>query len=349
MTKLTHAAIIIGVCFSMNTTGKGNEYIKINARINNQPVLLAFDTGADVSCLFSKAANRLGLEVKEPPAELQPEPGKIKGGITNECLLEFGKVSGRIRFGVADLPGFVNTKLDGVIGWGHIRHNIVEISYAPNKIKFHDKLIIDRSLWRCYKICSDFDSLVMQIPRKRGGFTHVLIDTGSYAGASLNPELWRQLVDSGNKKLTLSALFSPGKGVVISEETWAQRLVLEGIIFREVPVSKEVETGKRINVDRGLDATLGLYALSCFSWIIDGPAGHVYLKPNSLRRIPEKYSYNRLGAVLYTAILKQAMPWSDALSSRAPRTRREYAMVTCCSESMMWMQPSGEQIRVSCR
>ena len=296
MAKIIQAAIIIGVCFSMNTTGKGNEYIRLNARINNQPVLLAFDTGADGPALFRKAARRLGIKVREPRADFQPKPGNVKVGVTNECLVEFGEVAWHLKFAVIDLPGFIRSELDGVIGWGTISQNIVEISHAPNKFKFHDKLIIDRSLWRCYKIRSDLDSLVMQIPKKQGDFVHVLIDTGSYSGVKLRPEIWRQLVDSDNKKLTLSALFTPGKGVVVSEETWAQRLVLEGIIFREVPVSKGVQAGEG-SFEGGPDVILGLHALSCFSWIIDGSTGHIYLKPNNLTRIPEKYSYNRLGAV----------------------------------------------------
>ncbi|UCE49766.1 MAG: aspartyl protease family protein [Phycisphaerales bacterium] len=320
MAKLIQAAIIIGMCFSMNTMGKGDDYITFKAYINGQPVLLAFDTGADGSVLFRTAANRLGLEVKEPRADLQPEPGKVKMGITNECLLEFGKVSGHIKFGVVDLPGFVKTELDGVIGWEHISHNIVEISHAPNKIKFHDKLIIDRSLWKCCKIRSDLNSLVMQIPSKQGGFVHVLIDTGSYAGVKLSPELWRQSVDSDNKKLTLSASFYLGKGVVVAEETWVQRLVLEGIIFREVPVSKGVEAAKHIDVNGGLDAILGLHALSCFSWILDGSTSHVYLKPNNVMRIPEKYSYNRLGAVF----VHRDIETSDALVGHVVKSGPAY-------------------------
>lgn len=302
--KLRQITIAIGMCLSMSVTGRGNNYIKLNARINGRPVVLALDTGADGPALFRKASKRLELEVKEPRADFQPEHGKVKVGITDECLVEYGEVTHHLRFAVIDLPGSVRTDLDGVMGWGAMSQNIIEISHAPNTIRFRDKLIIDRSLWKCYKIRSDLNSLVMQIPRKQGGVAHVLIDTGSYAGVSLRPEMWQQSVDSGNMRLTLSALFTPGKGLVVAEETWAQRLVLEGIIFREVPVSKGVEAAEHIGVDEGLDAILGLQALSCFSWIFDGSSGHIYLKPNSVMRIPEKYSYNRLGAVFVPSDVK---------------------------------------------
>ncbi len=319
MAKLIHAAIIIGMCLPMSVLGKGDGYIPINARINGQPVLLAFDTGADGPALFRRTARRLKLEVKEPRADFQPKPGNVKVGITNECLLEFGQVAWNLNFAVVDLPGFVRSELDGVIGWGGIE-SIVEISYAPNRVTFHDKRTIDRSLWSRYKIRSDLNSLVMQIPRKEGGFAHVLIDTGSPYGLSLRPEMWRQLVDSKNEKLTLSASFSPSRGLVVAEETWARRLVFEGIIFREVPVTKGVDAGEHL-VDGGLDAIVGLQALSCFSWIFDGSSGHIYRKPNNVTRVPEKYSYNRLGAVFVHRDIRT----SDALVAHVVESGPAYA------------------------
>jgi len=295
MVKLIHDVMIISMCFSMSAMENSDSLITFDAQINGQPVLLAFDTGTEGPVLFRRAVRRLGLEVKEPRADFQPEPGQVAIGITNECLLEFGEVAWKINFGVIDLPGFIQSKLDGVIGWGVISQNIVEISHAPNKFNIHDKLTIDPSQWLCYKIRSDLNLLVMQIPKKGGGYAHVFIDTGSHAGVGLSPERW-QLSINQNQDSTLSALFSPGRGLLVIKEIWAKELVLEGLTFTEVPVSKGIEAGEGI-VDEGLDAILGEYAISCFSWVIDGSAGKIYVKPNDLTRIPEKYNYNRLGAV----------------------------------------------------
>ena len=295
MAKLIHAAIITSMCFSLSAMGNDSELMTFAARINGQPVLLAFDTGTEGPVLFRKTADRLGLELPELSNNRPPKPGKVTVLITEECRVEFGEVTWDLRFGVADLPSFLQPGIDGLIGWGTISENIVEISHAPNKITFHDKLTIDASQWLSYSIRSDLNQLVMQIPKPGGDTGHVLIDTGSYAGVSLSPERWQQLAHP-NQHSTFSALFYPGKGLFVIEETWAKELDLEGLTFTEVPVSMGVEAGKGA-VDGELDAILGQYALSCFSWVIDGAAGKIYVKPNDLTRIPEKYSYNRLGAV----------------------------------------------------
>lgn len=295
MVRRIYIVIIVSIFFSMSAMGSSNGRITFNAHVNGQPVLLAFDTGTDGPILFRRAAERLELEVKEPPDEYQPGPGKVKIAIAKECLVEFGDVTWYLNFGIVDLPGFIHSEIDGLIGWGVISQNIVEISHAPNKFKVHDKLTIDPSQWLCYEIRSDLNQLVMKMPKRGGGHSHVLIDTGTHTGVSLSSERWQQSIHD-RQNMTLSALFSPGKGLLVIEETWAKELVLEGLTLKEVPVSKGVEAGKGIIKER-LDAIFGEYAISCFSWIIDGSAGKIYIRPNDLTRVPERYSYNRLGAV----------------------------------------------------
>ena len=86
MVKLIHAVIFTSLYFSMTTMGGNNDLITIDARINGQSVLLAFDTATEGPILFRKAAERLKLEVKEPSGDLQPGPGRIKIGLAKDCL-----------------------------------------------------------------------------------------------------------------------------------------------------------------------------------------------------------------------------------------------------------------------
>lgn len=295
MERFIHLAVIISMWFSVNAIG--DERIKFDVRINNHLVCLVLDTGAEGPILFRKTAERLRLDVKEPSKDFQPVPGKVKIGISEECRVEFGEVTWYLHFGIVDLPSYIQSEIDGVIGWGVISQNILEIHPASKKIKIHNALNIDTSQWLCLNIRKDLNLLVVQVPKKGRKHGSILIDTGSPAGVSLNMERWQSWIDKqSDQDSTLSALFYPGKGLLLIEETWAKKLTIGGLTFTEVPVRKGVEAGEGV-VDEGLDAILGLNALSCFSWIVDGATGKIYIKPNDSTRIPENYDYNRLGAV----------------------------------------------------
>lgn len=295
MRRLILWLIVVATGLSNCSLAQERGLMAFDAKINGQSVRLAFDTGAELTVLFESTAKRLGLEVQPPSTDVQPAPGKIKVGFTEECRFHFAGHTWPMRFAVADLPGFLKPGTDGLIGWGSIKDNVIEIRHNPNKLRIRGELGIDPTQWSCFPLRPDSNRVIMQIPRSDGGHAQVLIDTGAASGVGLTQSRWRHSAHS-QWPSTLSAVYIMGRGLLVLEESWAKELVFEGLTFTEVPVSQGIapETGM---VEGRLDAVFGLYAISCFSWVIDGPANKVYIKPNDVMRTPQKYRYNRLGAV----------------------------------------------------
>jgi len=296
MVRLIHLLLILSLCLACVAFGEDDARIQCRGKINGEPVVLGLDTGAELTLLFRETAERLGLEVKWPSADLQVDPGKVALGVSEECLLEAGQLSARTRFGVVRLPGYIRPDMDGLIGWGSISENIVEIRPEFKSVRFRERLGIDKSQWLCRPIRTDLNVLVVQIPNSPGKPFQIMIDTGSSAGVTLNAHRWQEWCkENPGRPSTLSALFYPGRGLLVREEKWAKKLSLGGLVFTEVPISMDPEMGKKIAPGR--NAVVGMCGLSCFSWVVDGPDGKTYIKWSGMTRKPEKYNYNRLAAV----------------------------------------------------
>jgi hypothetical protein len=91
-------------------------------------------------------------------------------------------------------------------------------------------------------------------------------------------------------------MYFPSVGLVVDYEKWVSKINFGNLIFNDVPVKMGMETNPAL-MKEGIDGIVGMWALSCYTWIVDRPSGKIYFKPNDLMRIPEKYEYNRLGAV----------------------------------------------------
>jgi len=270
-----------------------------NAHINGQPVKFVFDTGAKGPVLFRKTARRLKLKVKESQSDVKAEPGTVKIALTEKCRLRFldGGVESLVHFAVVDLPEYMNYDCEGILGWGGLKHTIMEIYPSSRDIKIHDTLTIEKSEWQCLDIRTDLDILVIKMSSEEPTQDCLLIDTGSPFGLSVRKELWQQLVgDTAEQNTTNMATYSPGVGLVIDKEKWVKEINFGGLKFHEIPVKTGAEANP-VLMKIGIDGIAGMQALSCYSWIVDGPAGKIYLKKTNLMRTPEKYDYNRLGAV----------------------------------------------------
>jgi len=287
--------IVVVTCVCTGSPAQDQGMMAFDANINGQPVRLAFDTGAELTVLFERTAKRLGLEVAPPSADAQPAPGKVKVGFTQECQFQFAGHTWPMRFAVADLPGFLKPGVDGLIGWGSIKDNVIEIRHNPNKLVIRSELGIDPANWSCFPLRSESNLLIVQIPKSDGSPAEVLIDTGAASGVDLTQDRWKDAVHP-QWPSTLSAVYIMGRGLLVLQESWAKELIFEGLRFTEIPVSQGI-TPKASVVAGKLDAVFGLYAISCFSWVIDGTTNKIYLKPNNVTRVPRKYHYNRLGAV----------------------------------------------------
>jgi hypothetical protein len=273
--------------------------ILMDSYINGQPVKLAFDTGAEGPTLFGQAADRLKLSVKEPPDDVVNEPGKVKLRLTEECKFQLteGGTENSLRFAVVDLPGHIKPNFDGVLGWSCFRDWMVEMNPSSRSVKIRDTIHFDKSEWKCLDIRTDLNILVVKTSSDDALQDGLLIDTGSPVGLTVRKELWQQLTgDSDDSNITLSAMYFPSVGLVVNEEKWIHETTFGDLLLHDIPVMIDTETNPWL-IKEGIDGTMGMWALSCYTWIVDVPAGKIYFKQNDLMRIPEVYKYNRLGAV----------------------------------------------------
>ncbi|MBN2130752.1 MAG: aspartyl protease family protein [Sedimentisphaerales bacterium] len=278
--------------------------LPVPIRINGKPAQLDIDTGAERTCLFDAGARRLGLQVTPPDPNILVEPGRVVAGRTEECTLEIEGSSARIRLSVVTLPSYLKPGTDGVMGWDFLGDKIIEMDGPGRKLRVRDRRTFDVSQWQCWTIRPNARVLIVQIPAGPGEPHEVLIDTGAPGGVDLNPQRWQKWIDAHPEQAaTLDAAYTPGIGLLVTEERWAPELALGGVVFREVPVSNRNAVGK-LFVGDDYTGTLGLFALLRLSIVVDGKSGKVHVKSHPPPEEPNPYEYNRLGAVFVPANLQ---------------------------------------------
>lgn len=293
--------IIIFVCVSYCLANSADDYLVFEAKINGQPVVLAFDTGAEGSMLFRRTAERLKLTVVDPPKAMKESlpPGKVKTGYTELCRLSnlnLG-IEMDVRFRVFDVPAEAGAyPLDGVIGWPNFKDNILQIDRDSKKIKGLDKLPVDIEKWSKWAIYNDpgFQVLLIKVPDATGQEGVICIDTGAPGGVSLSAGRWKDWCDKNEgHSLTVTAYYSPAVGLKVYEERWADNLSIGDFVISGVPVTQGALVLEQAIPQ--LQATVGLFALSRLEVIVDGPGGCFYTRQ---RKNPQlKYSHNRAAAV----------------------------------------------------
>lgn len=296
--KTVYAGIMLFLCLACSAAAEESR-ILMTSYINGQPVKLLFDTGAEVPILFRKTALRLHLDIQEPPDDVSVEPGKVKIAWAEKCqfqLLEGGAESA-IQFAVADMPEFLNTEIAGVLSWSGLKDQMITIDPYSHRLQIHAALEFEKSEWKSLDIRTDMNVLVVKTSDENGQQDNLLIDTGSPDGLTVKKELWRQLTDDKtNQNTTLTSIYTPGVGLTVDQQQWINRVDFGGLPLRNIPVKMGMEANPWL-MSEGVDGIMGMWGVSCYSWIVDGPAGKIYFKENELRRKPEKYAYNRLGAV----------------------------------------------------
>ena len=271
----------------------------MDCSVNGQSVQFMFDTGAEGPMLFRKTAGRLNLTIDEPPDDVVVEPGKMKAGFTEPCRFQLieGGTESEITFAVVDIPEFLNTDIEGILGWGGLKHNLVEINPSLKKAMIRTSLDFDKDQWMCLDIRTDLNILVVKTASQNSTDDLLLIDTGSSNGLTVGKQLWPLLTDDEtNQKRTLLSVYYPSAGLIVEDEMWVQKMDFGELSFSQIPVTRGLEAHIWLT-NENVDGILGMWGISCYQWIIDGPAGKIYYKQNDLIRIPQTYDYNRLGAV----------------------------------------------------
>src|SRR5208283_2475928 len=87
--------------------------------------------------------------------------------------------------------------------------------------------------------------------------------------------------------------FTPGEGLVVREESWADRITFGPLVLTCVPVMEATPT-EEASGGPHFEGELGLAALKRLDLIVDGGNGRAYLRTKTTA--PPPYRHNRLGA-----------------------------------------------------
>lgn len=296
-----HILIILALCFCWTTTPLADDQILIDAKVNDQAVRLIFDTGTEYTTLFGQTAKRLNLKVTGLPLNAKPKPWQSAVSLSEECSLTIGQSVIRARFGILNLPEYIRGNADGILAWADIRNNIFQILAEKKELSTLKKLPENIGQWARWNIEQDSRFLEVKLPGTSEIDGTLFIDTGAPHGVKLSTKRWKHWrAKLSERPYSLKAFYTPGIGLKVYEERWADKLVLGQFSIIEVPVmpSSSVRELQFTNYE----ATLGLFALTRMDVIIDGKNSSIYIRPN--QEPTSRYQHNRIGAVFVPRDIK---------------------------------------------
>lgn len=293
------------------------ERIWLQAKINNQPVRLCFDSGSCISALCPQAVKKLGLKFFPGPAN------GIVAGHTEDCTLDLEGVTGPANFPVLDLPANVIADFDGLIGWWTVSPNVVWIDALAPAVTFLEEVPAKVARWNPFAVLpfTNSGALDLQVPHGGQSYGILCVDTGYDGGVALPTEEWARWKEAHPRTpLTLKTDFTPSDGFYVTEEAWADRISVGPVVLTDVPIMRAGPLGRNRWGAR-YEGTLGLAALKRLDCIIDGRNGVAYLRARDTRPLP--YPHNRLGAI-FLPTLRQT---NQAVAQVAPGSPADEAGV----------------------
>jgi Aspartyl protease/PDZ domain len=361
MMKRTFLIIFLCCLFSLSLHAE-EDRLWVDAKINDKPVKLVFDTGSEFSFLLRPTAERLGLHVTNWSGGTNIALGKTPYGIAESCELSLSGLSNKVMFGVIDVPAGVHSEIDGTLGWECCKRSIVAFDCANHRFAAVDQPPEAAARWNKVLVRTNADLLILEVSDKTHTNGSILIDTGDEGGVSLAPKLWKEWTAAHpDRKRTLGAYFTPNAGVVVREFSWADELSFGSLILHDVPV-REATPGEVAMGEPGFRATFGFTALKRLALVVDGKNGVAYF--GTYPAPPTPYSHNRAGAVFVPDDLEKSeyltarvLPGTPAYEANvragdvllkiddvdATHWRTNSAM----RQSDIWEQPAGTKVRVT--
>ena len=279
--------------------GQADQRIWVDARVNGQPARFIFDTGADRVILFRNGAERLKLKLIQTPSDSSAPSGTVSIGETEPCDVRVFGTAVRMPLGVVEMPDFLDLHADGVLGWGAVQDNVLEIDAAASRIIFAPTVPREAMGWTKLRLQSGSGFLSLEIPHPGHATGLILVDTGFSGGVALPPAAWGGWKSvHAHAPTTLDSYFMPGAGLVVKEETWAKGIGFDTLLLTQVPLTEANQAQVALG-SSGYEATFGLAALKRLDFIVDGASGVAYVRPKRTAALP--YEHNRLGAVFVPA------------------------------------------------
>jgi hypothetical protein len=272
--------LFCGLC----TANQADEVrIWAEATINNQPVRLAFDTGAPDLCLFRRTAERLKLKLVQLPPEDRPPAGTVFSGEKTEPVeLSLGSTKDRTEFFIMnDPPEQAPTEIEGLLSWNRMKSRVFVFDPAGPNVSLVASLPDRARQWPKFKLRPDAVVLGFESGLDDPRHHTIYVDTGAPYGVALNHELWTKwLAAHTNQAATISASFSgmAGVGTVILTEMWADEIDLGSLHLTEVPVHEMTAREEGSPVWPQPAAVLGLSAVGRLDLVVDGQTATVYAR-----------------------------------------------------------------------
>lgn len=344
--------------------GLADERIWVDGQINGQQARFIFDTGADRLILFRNGAQRLKLKLVQAPSDSSAPSGTVGIGETEPCdVCLWGEVI-RMPLGVVEMPSFVDMHADGVVGWGAVQNNILEVDAISSRVSFPAELPKDAAGWTKLRLQTGSGFLSLRIPHQGSSSGVVLVDTGFTGGVAIPPAAWQEWKTAHRRApVTVDSYFMPGAGLVVKEETWASRIAFGPLVLSDVPLIEANQAQLALG-SSDYEASLGLAALKRLDFIVDGKNGAAYVR---LKKTPPvAYQHNRLGAVFVPPD-----PQSDSLVAHLASDGPAHEAGICNGDVLLkvgnldatkwrsdpavaplshfWMQPAGTRLELTLR
>jgi hypothetical protein len=289
---------LIALIIACSSLSYAEERIWLNAKINDKPVHLCFDSGSAYNVLTSETVKKLGIKFISAP--MNDLSHGVLAGDTEECALQFDEFGGcRTTFLVLDPPRYVsaNIDIDGLIGWWTLSPNILQIDAEARKVTPLLAMPKQTAQWNQFSILALTNSgaLDLQMPHNDRTNGVLCIDTGGDYGLALPDKEWKQWKESHpHIPITLDTLYSPSDGFFVTEEAWADQISIGPVVLRGVPIMRAGPAGV-IRWGAQYEGTLGLAAFKRLDIIVDGNIDLAYLQAKTTK--PPAFRHNRLGAV----------------------------------------------------
>lgn len=273
------------------TVSLAQEWIWLQARINNKPARLVFDTAANQSAIYKSSLERLGIKVIEANGDsgaADPIAGRLE-----PCEFSLWGNTFQTRFYLLNLPDYLAPKGDGILGWGKVRDNLFWIDMEFQFMTPLREIPETCSQWTIFRLPPDADILTFEFPNGKQT-NSIVLDTGSGKGVALAPKRWEQWRNEHpDSPTTLNAIVAPGEGLIIEEHAWAKTLKIGPLVLKDVPICKA--SSREVSLARGFEALLGAEALKQMIVAVDGEKDVAYVSVK--KRLPQPYEHNRSGAV----------------------------------------------------
>ena len=268
-----------------------DQRIPVEARIDQQPARLLFDTGASFTALFGSSTNRLRLGSETN------QIAKIAGhdvalGLTRSVDVTLLGKSGNTKLPILPFPA--PGEFDGVLSWLTLGNNPFFIDATGQHIRSIPE--IPTSGWQRWSLDTESSQLFFTVTEGGKSLGRVFVDTGSPLGLRISPSSWAAWKKQNPKAgITLTTYRYAVGAPMVHELAWTAEYRLGDLLLRDVDIGPipEAKDGRALDISgKEFIATVGMRGLQRLRLIVSRQTKEVLTQPIS--PMPE---HNRLGAV----------------------------------------------------